>query len=69
MDNWVKNDRVRPLEVAFTTIVIIFAYLLEEAHLTREARHRKPSLFQDQTMKKHMECILRSGQDYCVSYL
>ena len=53
----------------FTTIILIFSYLLEEMRLTRVAKRKEPLWFQDLTKKKHMKCILRSVWDYCISYL
>lgn len=69
MDNWTLDERVRPLAVAFTTMVVIVTFLLEDMHVRRLARYKEPSIFQDLTRKKHMDHLLWSGRDYYVSYL
>ncbi|XP_039117478.1 protein ALP1-like [Dioscorea cayenensis subsp. rotundata] len=69
MDSWAVNERTRPLAAAFTTVIVIIVYLVEEMHVTRPGRSKEPSIFRDLTRKRHMERILRGGQDYCVSYL
>ncbi|XP_039115850.1 protein ALP1-like [Dioscorea cayenensis subsp. rotundata] len=69
MDNWIVNDCVRPLVAAFTTVVVVVACIIEDMHVSKPGRSKEPSMFRDLTRKKHMERILRSGRDYCVSYL
>ncbi|XP_039141318.1 uncharacterized protein LOC120278650 [Dioscorea cayenensis subsp. rotundata] len=69
MASWNDNERVRPLVAAFTTIVVVVACLIEEMNQTRQGRSKEPSIFRDLTRKRHMERVLRSGRDYCVSYL
>ncbi|XP_039119011.1 uncharacterized protein LOC120255181 [Dioscorea cayenensis subsp. rotundata] len=69
MDSWVHNEYAIPLTTAFTTIVVVVAFLFEEMHEPRVSRSQQPSLFRDLTRKRHMENILIGGQDYCVSYL
>ncbi|XP_039141278.1 protein ANTAGONIST OF LIKE HETEROCHROMATIN PROTEIN 1-like [Dioscorea cayenensis subsp. rotundata] len=69
MASWIDNERVRPLVAAFTTIVVVVACLIEEMNQTRRGRSKEPSIFRDLTRKNHIERVLRSGRDYCVSYL
>ncbi|XP_039122159.1 protein ALP1-like [Dioscorea cayenensis subsp. rotundata] len=69
MDSLIVNDHVRPLIAAFTTVVVVVACQIEDVHVSRSGRSKEPSMFRDLTRKKHMERILRSGHDYCVSYL
>lgn len=69
MDDWVVDKWARTLATAFTTIVVIVAFLFEDMQLPRLSSCPQPSMFRDLTRWHHMNRILRSGCDYCVSYL
>ena len=69
MDSWILGEHVRLLGGVFTTTDIVVTFIIEEMHITRTSRCAEPSLFRDLLRKKHMNHILRSGQDYRISYL